>query len=217
MFKRFRKGLEDLKFQQAVLERHTDPEEQDRLLDFYVEILPRATNAERCGIFIIDPEDHQVWLRAGTGVKERQIIVPEDTSIVGRIIKSGEPQSFDHLDESQGVHTETDAQTGFVTRQVLGVPIRGYEEQQVIGAIELLNKREGEFGDQDRKTLVSAARHIALFIGDIYLKQQVVTLTEKVYQAGRRTLSMLVYACVAALGLLGVLLILWLLVPGLFD
>ena len=216
MFKSFKKELEELKLQHAILERHSDPAEQDRLLDFYVDILPRVAGAMRCGVFIIDPEDHQVWLRAGTGVEERQIIVPEDSSIVGKVIKTGEPLIADHLEKEKGAHKQADEQTGFQTRQVLCVPIKGFEHGKVIGAIELLNKHEGSFSKQDEKMLAEAARHVALFIGNIYLKQQVATLSEKVYDAGRRTLSVFVFVLAGALGLLGVLLFVWLVAPSLF-
>lgn len=197
MFRNLRNELEELKLEQLVLERNRDPAEQQRLLDFYIKILPRLAAAERCSIFIKDPEDRQVWLKAGTGVTEREIMVPQTSSIAGRVIESGSPLRLDHLDQETGVHKQTDAATGFVTRQILCVPIHGIKKEQVIGAIELLNKEEGAFSAEDQELLAEAAHHIALFIDNIYLHQRIVTLSGKLYQAEKRALGTLLFALAA--------------------
>jgi GAF domain-containing protein len=217
MFKNIRNELEELKLEQAVLEHNRDPGEQNRLLDFYVNILPRITAAERCSIFIIDPDDKQVWLRTGTGVTEREIVVPESSSIVGRVIRSGTPMRLDHLEQEPGAHKATDAATGFVTREVLCVPIQGLNKGQIVGAIEILNKNNGVFNDEDQDLLTEAAYHIALFTDYIYLHQRVAKLSGKLYQAEKRALNITLLVMAAAAGALILFLLVLTFIPKLIS
>jgi GAF domain-containing protein len=216
MLKNLRNDLEEVKLQTVILDRYWNPEEQTRLLNFYVRIIPVLTAAERCGIFIVDPADEQVWLKAGTGVTERQIEVPSASSLVGKVIQSGEPLHMLDLDHKSGVHKETDAATGFITRELLSVPIYGLEKGEVIGAIELLNKRSGTFSEDDKALLTEVARYISLYVEHIYLNQHIATLSGKLYRAEKRAMSILLIALVVAAGAVFLFFMAWWLVPVFF-
>ncbi len=43
--------------------------------------------------------------------------------------------------------------TGFVTRQILCVPVKSSDGQDVTRAIQLINKKSGDFGARDQDTL----------------------------------------------------------------
>jgi signal transduction protein with GAF and PtsI domain len=59
------------------IHRHADdPVRRERLLAFYTRIMTRAVGAERCSIFIHDPDKDRIWLKTGTGVQEAEIVVP---------------------------------------------------------------------------------------------------------------------------------------------
>ena len=215
MFTNFKNRIDKLKLQQVVLERYWNPEEQKRLLNFYIRILPQLIGAERCNIFIIDPNDETVWLKVGTGVTERQIEVPSASSIAGEVIQSGKPVRMDHLDEKPGVHKRTDEATGFTTRELLCVPIHRIRKAQVIGAIELLNKSSGAFSEDDQALLTEAVHNLSLLIENIYLNPQAATLSGKLYKTGESVLSTLVFIFAAGLGVLLLIFIAWAFLPRL--
>jgi signal transduction protein with GAF and PtsI domain len=169
--------LDDLKAKQAKLDDAWKRTGNKQLLEFFVELIPRALDAERCSIFVLDPEANNVWVMCGTGLKERQISVPRDDSIVGQVISSGTPRVESGVDQQVGAHEWVDQQTGFVTRSVVCVPVRGVSVGETTGAIEVLNKKKlREFGADDVHLLEKLAFHVQANIESVYLRQQMLKL-----------------------------------------
>ena len=140
--------LNDLKNQIAQLEarkeatlRAGNEDGPDRLLQYFTKVATRALNAERCSIFILEGDSGTVWLKTGTGLLEHDIEVSTSDSIVGRVIESGKPVYEEDLENKEGAHKETDRKTGFVTRNVLCVPIRDPQNLETVGAVQVLNKK----------------------------------------------------------------------------
>ncbi|KAF0193201.1 MAG: GAF AAA-type ATPase and DNA binding domain-containing transcriptional regulator [Gammaproteobacteria bacterium] len=143
------------------------------LLKFFVDIMPKAIEAERCSIFILDPISHKVWLQCGTGVEENEVIVPKSTSLVGRVISSGKSIIDDELRAKVGEHDVIAVRTGFVAYDAICVPIIGATTRKVVGAIQVLNKkRRNKFSDEDLSTIERLAFHISRNIEDIFLRQE---------------------------------------------
>lgn len=215
MFTNFKNRIDELRLQQVVLERYCNPEEQKRLLNFYIRILPRLVGAERCRIFIIDPNDETVLLKAGTDVTERQTEVPATSSIDSEVIRSGKPVRRDYLDEKPGMHKRTDETTSLATGELLCVPIHGIRKAQVIGTIELLNKSNRVFSEDEQALVTEAAHNLSPFLENIYLNLQVATLSGKLYKTGESVLRMLVFIFAAGLGVLLLIFIAWAFLPRL--
>lgn len=170
----------DLSSRQQALLDGIDPKRENNLLDFYVRITPRVLNAERCSVFILDPENRNVWLKAGTGIAERGIEVSVDGSIVGEVIASGKPVIVNDVQERSGAHLKTDLRTGFVTREVICVPVRSKDRQKITGAIEVLNKKgEGRFNAEDQAFLEEAGEHLQSIVDSIFLSQEAVGVSKK--------------------------------------
>ena len=49
----------------------------ESLLKFYVQIIPRLLDAERCGIFVLDSVRQRLLSKAGTGLRAGEIDAPE--------------------------------------------------------------------------------------------------------------------------------------------
>ena len=165
--------LEELSSRQKVLAEAIDPKQQTTLLDFYVRIAPRLLNAERCSIFIHDPQNKKVWLKTGTGVTERGIEVSVKDSVVGEVITTGKPVIARDLESRDGTHKKVDTTTGFVSREIICVPIRSKDGSQITGAIQVLNKKGGAgFGAEDQAFLEEMGNHFQSIVESIYLGQQ---------------------------------------------
>ena len=166
------KQLEDLRTRYQQVNEAWSKTGDKGLLAFFIEIIPRLLDAERCSIFIHDPTNESVWVKCGTSVEERQIEVPTKDSIVGEVIASGKPQVRKGLDNKIGIHETVDKQTDFVTSSVLSVPIFSADGKKVTGAIEALNKRWGaEFSDLDRETLEKFAVQVQHNIDSLFMRQ----------------------------------------------
>jgi GAF domain-containing protein len=150
--------------------------------------MTKVTDSERCSVFIHDPERDKVWLKAGTGVGEHEIEVPKEGSIVGQVIASGEPVVVADLDTTAGTHKEVDEQTGFVTRNILCVPIKSPTRNEVTGAFQLLNKMNGqEFTDEDVALAEEIAEHLQVEVDGIFLDQEIIRLSERLYSAAKNS------------------------------
>jgi len=169
--------LEDLKAKQKKIDAAWRKTGDKPLLEFFVEIIPKTLNCERCSIFVLDPESDNIWVQCGTGLKERQVAVPRGESLVGQVISSGNAQLESDMENRVGSHEWVDMQTGFMTRSALCVPVRGAAPGQINGAIQVLNKRGmTSFSDEDQKILERLAFHIQMNIENIYLHQQLAKL-----------------------------------------
>ena len=195
----FGRQVLDLRERQRQLALYSDAAGgEDPLLDFYVKVTARVLRCERCSIFIRDRATGKVWLKTGTGLRERDIVVDVDVSIVGKVIESGEPVMVEGLDQREGIHREVDARTGFTTRNVLCVPVWSINGKRVTGAVQILNKHDGEpFTDSDLAELVEMARFLQLALETALVNQQSARLVRGLI---RVTLAAMFVAMVFALG-----------------
>lgn len=166
--------LAELKGKQETLEKAWKKREGNRaLLEFLVEVMPKALEAERCSIFVLDPYQDNVWVHCGTGLLERQVSVPKSGSLAGRVIASGRPIIEHDMQETVGTHDLVAARTGFVTHNALCVPIHGVTRNQVTGAIQVLNKKHPlRFTEHDIKLLERLAFLLQMHIDNVFMRQQ---------------------------------------------
>lgn len=174
------KKLEELKAKQAMIDRAWQKAGNRKLLQFFVEIIPRAINAERLSIFILDPVDSNVWVQCGTGVEERQIEVPKEGSIVGKVIESGQPVFDSNMQQHMGAHDNVAIKTGYVTYNTLCVPVKGVTTDKITGAIQAVNKiGMSEFTEGDLEVLQKLAFNTQMHIENIYLRQEMAKISSQ--------------------------------------
>lgn len=169
--------LKQLRKKQQLMEKAWREAGNRQLLQFFVDIMPKALDAERCSIFILDPVDEKAWLQCGTGLSEKQLQVPTKNSIVGRVMSSGEFVIEDDLEDQVGAHDIVAVKTGFVTRNALCVPVHGVTTKKVVGAIQMLNKGHGNFNDADRDILERLAFQLEMNIENIFLRQELAKIS----------------------------------------
>lgn len=179
--------LEELSSRQQALTDQLDPKSESSFLEFYVRLIPRVLNAERCSVFIHDPSNRKIWLKAGTALRERGIEVPVENSIVGDVIRSGQPRISSDLQSRDGAHKAVDTTTGFVTREVICVPIRSPDGSKVTGAIQVLNRKGGgRFTKDDENFLTEVGEHFQSVVESIYVGQEAVTMTRSAVATAAR-------------------------------
>ena len=188
MYKDFKKQIEHLDEEKTYLNAEFDASENKALLDFYIKIMPKVLDAERCSIFIYDPESKVIWLKGGTQVKERDIeVTGEYDSVVGNVIETGNYRIVDRLNGKNGIHKEMDEKTGFKTHNILCIPIRSLDGKKITGAVQILNKKDGKaFNDEDRIQLEEMAHFLELTIENIFYNQESAVVLEDLYTMMKR-------------------------------
>ncbi len=176
------KKLHELKEKQQQIETAWRKTGNREFLEFMVELLPKALSAERCSIFINNPDNNNVWIQCGTGLQEKEISVPKDSSVVGKVIASGEIIMENNLANQMGAHDTIAFKTGFTSKSTICVPVLGVKTQQVAGAIQVLNKlnTESAFTQGDIETVKKLARHIQVNIENIYQRQEMANIAEEI-------------------------------------
>ncbi len=150
----------------------------EALLGFYVRTVPRILDAERCGLFILDPASGRILSRAGTDLGAGDIEAPIEGSIVGQVVTTGEAVIDNALGTREGYHQTADAITGFDTRSVICVPIRSPAGGRVTGAVEVLNKRGAQgFSSADAEAVQEIADYLAMVLENILLNEEIVRLS----------------------------------------
>ncbi len=88
----------------------------------------------------------------------RGVRVGENHGLIGWVVSQNEPVIVNEVKKDSRFLPDIDYQTGFDTRSILCTPIRS--DKNVIGAIEILNIKEGQF-DQDDLVLLNTIVDVA--------------------------------------------------------
>jgi GAF domain-containing protein len=133
-------------------------EDMDQALKLISEEAKALLNADRCSIFIVDKEDMILWTKLSDGVG--RIVISIDTGIVGDTYKKQEPQIVNAPYSDKRFLNTIDKKSGYETKNIITVPIFD-SKREVIGIIELLNKREDEFNENDLSSLIFFANYVS--------------------------------------------------------
>lgn len=137
-----------------------------RTLRESVAYITQYLEAEAAAVFMVD--ESRTWLecRACVGPVDIQgLRIPIEQGIVGRTVAQNACQMVRDAQSDPDFAARVDSQTGFVTRSVLCAPLA--TAQGVIGAIEVINKRDGglfDESDRDALRLLAAPTALALNI-----------------------------------------------------
>jgi len=116
------------------------------LLELIIERSRELLDAERATLFLYDAESNELVSRVATGVNELR--VPADRGISGATIKTGKTLNVADAYTDERFNPEVDRTTGFLTRNLLSVPLRGHQGA-LVGVLQVINKRKKSFTDYD--------------------------------------------------------------------
>ena len=126
----------------------------EELLRYIVEVSVQQTAAERGTLFLNDEKTNELYSRVAQGVGFREIRLLNTTGIAGHVFQTGEGLIIDDAYTDPRFNRTVDADTGFVTRNLICAPIVT-PGREVIGVLQVLNKRLGTFTRDDLDLLES--------------------------------------------------------------
>ena len=154
------------------LSRRWDAIRNNDLLNLLVLSLPPLLGAERCALFVVDPDAGEIWLEAGTAVVQRQICVATEGSIVGECVASGRAVLRHDLAELDGAHRQVGEALSYPVDSALTVPVLA-EGRVVVGALQVLNRRDGApFDAADQVLLEQVAFSVQPSVQRLYDSRQ---------------------------------------------
>lgn len=149
------------------VDRAKKAKELESIFDSVVNEGAKLVNAERSALFLLDQEKQELWSQVATGT-EGIIKVPASAGIVGACVTSRQLINIKDAYKDDRFFHNVDDKTGFHTKSVLVLPVFN-EEGNVIGAIEMINKKnpdgsDGTFGENDERLIKMLASHVKSFI-----------------------------------------------------
>jgi K+-sensing histidine kinase KdpD len=156
------------------------------------EIVARTTDlleADRSTLFLIDREKRELWSTVLEGADHREIRLPFGVGIAGWVAEHGKAVHIHDAYHDKRFNPEFDKRSGYRTRCMLVWPVRR-ANGEVIGVIQVLNKRVGAFNGTDERLLEAIASEIGVALEVSRLYREAIERSDALERA-RRELMLL--------------------------
>jgi len=143
-------------------------------------------DCEATSIMLYDEADQHLYFAAASGAESdelKSIPVPLEGSIAGTIFRENHPVIVHDVPKDPRHYKVVEDRTGYHVRSLLGVPMRIGD--RVIGVIEALNKLDGDFTEEDTKTLSIVAAQAAVAIKNARIVEELRKANEELRKADK--------------------------------
>ncbi len=141
----------------------------DILLTMILKNVKDLCEAERSTIFIKEYNDRneevlRSFMATEIGGELKDIVVSSKKGIVGYTFQTGQVQLVKDVSKNAYFNSSIDEQTNYKTRSILSVPLLE-NVRKPIGVIQILNKKKGEFDEEDiRKVKLLSMLAVTAFL-----------------------------------------------------
>src|SRR5262245_3578331 len=159
-----KQGLKAREHLTATLDVVRDLSSELELSPFLRKIIATITkmlNAERSTLFLYDEKTDELYTEVGEGLDAFEIRIRATAGIAGTVFNSSQPVRLADPYSDPRFNPEVDRQSGFLTRSMLCVPVIN-KQGRTIGVIQVLNKINGFFSEEDEKRLQTFSSQISI-------------------------------------------------------
>ena len=147
------------------------PFDLDTMLSEVVNASREVLDADRATVFLFDEQNDELVVRVGTGLE--QIRIPADKGIVGESAQTRQIINVPDCYADARFNRAIDKQTGYRSRCMLTIPLIGYEES-LVGVLQILNKNEGVFDENDEFVAQALAAQAAVVLHRAKITEQII-------------------------------------------
>ncbi|HTM51086.1 MAG TPA: GAF domain-containing protein [Bryobacteraceae bacterium] len=133
----------------------------DELLTTIVDISAKETGADRGTLFLNDANTGELYSRVAQGARFREIRILNNQGIAGYVYTNGEGVVVQDAYSDPRFDRAIDEETGYHTQNILCAPVRTVKGE-IIGVLQMLNKKDGEFTPDDLRLLEAMTRQTAI-------------------------------------------------------
>jgi signal transduction histidine kinase/putative methionine-R-sulfoxide reductase with GAF domain len=135
----------------------------DRLLELILDKITDALEADRATLYLLDETNQELVSRIVQGGAVRSIRLKVGHGIAGHVAHTGKPQHVPDAYKDPRFSPEWDMSSGYRTRSILAAPMKNHMGT-TIGVVQVLNKKRGDFTDDDAEILAALATQAAVSI-----------------------------------------------------
>ncbi|MEZ4288554.1 MAG: GAF domain-containing protein [Polyangiales bacterium] len=146
----------------------------DELLDLLLSRIQDVMGAERSTLYLLDEAGERLVSKVPPGSRRKPVVLALGDGLVGAVAKSGEPLMSADVYEDTRFDPQWDDQQGFRTTSTLCVPLKN-QHGRAIGVIQVDNKIDGVFNDDDVAMLSALSTQAAVSIENSKLFLSVVS------------------------------------------
>lgn len=142
----------------------------DEIVRLTIQQVHDSWQLEASSLWLVDENTQTMRLLDNVGTPRdvlRRVAVPMGEGIVGHVAQAGEAVMTNDVANHPTHFRSADELTGFNTRSILCVPL--VFRRKVIGALQLLNKSNGDFDEQDLARAKSLAATVAIAVSNALL------------------------------------------------
>lgn len=126
-------------------------------------------SADRGTVFLYDPATNELYIKVATGIGG--VRFPADRGIAGECAQTRRILNIGDCYSDARFNREIDRKTGYITRCLLTVPLIGVDDE-LVGVLQLLNKKDGAFDEQDERIATALAAQCAVALQRAKLLEQ---------------------------------------------
>lgn len=153
-----------------------------------LEIVQRTTDlleADRSTLFLVDRERRELWSKVLEGNELREIRLPFGVGLAGWVAEEGKPLHIDNAYADARFNPEIDRRSGYRTRCMLVWPVRHPQSAEILGVVQVLNKKVGPFNPTDERLLEAIASEIGVALEVATLYKEAVARSEALERTQR--------------------------------
>lgn len=161
----------------------------DRLLTLIIRETTKLMDAERTTLFLYNKETKELWSYIAQELEIKEIRLPVGKGIAGYVAQTGALLNIKDAYKDDRFDKNLDRTTGFKTRNVLCAPMFDHKDE-LLGVIQVLNKKNGTFGEYDESLITALSAQAAVAIENTRLYES----QEKMFQGFIRTITAVIDA-----------------------
>lgn len=141
-------------------------------LDNILALVPQQActllEADRAALYLVDKAAGEVYSAVALGLTDKTIRLKLHQGVTGMVAGTGKSILITDAYADPRFYRGVDELTGYHTQQILCVPIKN-RRGEILGVLELLNKRTGDFTPEDEEVLSLLATQIGIAMANAQL------------------------------------------------
>lgn len=155
----------------------------DDVLRNIVDVSVSLCSADRGTLYLVDKSKNELWSKVLQGNEPRRITLKIGDGFAGWAAKNKNIVNVKDASQDERFNDAFDKSSGYTTKSVMCFPIKN-KNDDVVGVIQLLNSKNGEFSKLDENFLYALSTNAALALQNADLVEQLLK-TERISSLGK--------------------------------